>query len=140
MDIYFEVQFLTQPINSIAMKTKLKVILDIITAPVTFQVLGNKSFYDLIKETGYFENSNKVFEDDIAYVLLDNSELIEKWFEWSENKRSSDGWYLLTNDSRKYEVGRIDEEGKRGQFLEFTDKRNACAVFIKREIDELREH
>ena len=84
---------------------------------------------------------NRIFEDNIASALLNNTELINKMvLSGRRIKRSSDGWYLVKNDNEKYEVGKIDADGKKVQFLEFSDKRNACAVFIKREIDELRDY
>ncbi len=119
------------------MEEKVDVILRIVSLPITFYEIGNKSFYDLLKETGYFECSYEILEDNIATVLLDNQELVDKWFEWSENKRSYGGWYLLLNDNGKYEVGRIGHTGKKEQFLEYSNKRDACATFIKREIEEV---
>ena len=116
------------------------IILKIIWLPVAFYETGNKSFYDLLKETKYFECFNSISEDSIADILLSNIELIDKWFEWSENKRTSGGWYLVKKDNGKYEVGKISSDGKKSQCLEYDNRRKACAAFIKREIDELREH
>ena len=122
------------------MEKIVNIILKIISLPVAFYEVGDKSFYELLKETKYFEYFDNIFEDSIANVLLNNPAYIEKWLEWSEDKRSSDGWYFVINNNEKFEVGRINEDGKKGQYLEFSDKRNACAAFIKREIDELREY
>ncbi len=63
------------------MEKLVNIILKIISLPVVFYEVGNRSFYDLLKETKYFEYFDNIFEDNIANVLLNNPSLIEKWFE-----------------------------------------------------------
>jgi len=122
------------------MKKVTDVIVKVASLPVDLHEVQNSSFYELLRDTGYFEMCNSVSESEIANVLLGNLELVEKWFEWSENKRTSDGWYLLKNKNGNYEVGRIYKNGTKEVSLEFCDKISACAAYIKREIDEMREY
>lgn len=67
--------------------------------------------------------------DDIKAVLSTDPQLIDEWQRWSEDKRTSSGWYLESQDG-SHVVGSLS----RGDRLEFPDAASACAEFILREL------
>ena len=113
------------------------IIRDIIFLPKRFSE-GNSSIYSLLKESGYFGLHNQIGEADIFEELTEHLECIDQWLSLSENKRSSSGWYLKQNDSGKYVVGYFPPQ-ENLITTEYIDKAEACAVFIKREIEDIRK-
>lgn len=117
------------------MKTE-NVIDNIINIPAKFHYLGNVSFYSLLKETGYFDLFDQINEKQIKVQLIKHPEWIEQWLHYSDDKRVSSGWFLTKNGSQKYVVGYYPPE--KFKTLEFSDSKEACSVFIKFEIEEIR--
>ncbi|MCE3295144.1 MAG: hypothetical protein K0R65_858 [Crocinitomicaceae bacterium] len=109
---------------------------NIIDLPEKFYALGNVSIYSLLKETGYFEIHSKVTEENIIFELSQYPEYVDHWLGWSNDKRSG-GWYFQVKNNGKYLVGHypLSEAFKQ---MEFNDPKEACAAFIKREIEEIR--
>jgi hypothetical protein len=98
---------------------------------------GNDSIYSLLKESGYFELYNQISEADIFAELTQHLEFIEYWLSLSEDKRSSSGWYFKQHDSGNYVVGYFPPK-ENLKPTEYLDEVEACAVFIKREIEDIR--
>ena len=115
---------------------KHNILRDIVFLPKRFSE-GNTSMYSLLKESGYFELHNQISEVDILEVLNENLECIDQWLNLSEDKRSSSGWYFKQNDNGKFVVGYYPSDGN-FQLYEYNDELEACAVFIKQEIDDIR--
>jgi len=109
----------------------------IISLSTEFYNKRNVSIFTLLKETGYFEKYNQINENDILYELTIYPEFINKWFCWSENKRSRSGWYIKQNENNTYSVGYFPANRNIPQ-LEYFDIKEACAAFIIREIEEIR--
>src|SRR4030095_6744733 len=87
-------------------------ILKLVHLPRRFIDLGNVSFYALLEETSYFTVHDKVSEADIREALLRHPECVDEWILYSEDKRSSEGWYLKQNDKGGYVVGFVDSQGR----------------------------
>lgn len=119
------------------MKLQSSDVIQIIDLPVKFYASGNEeSMISLLSKTGYFRNYDQVSVEAIQEVLFDYPEKTRDWLEWSENKRTDQGWFLKQQGSF-YVLGRIsgnEEFDKR----EFTSLLKACASFIKLEIEEMR--
>ena len=109
----------------------------IISLSTEFYNKRNVSIYTLLKETGYFEMYKNINETDVLNELAIHPEFINMWFSWSENKRSSSGWYIKQNDNSTYTVGYFPTNKDMPQ-LEFFDIKEACAAFIIKEIEEIR--
>lgn len=109
---------------------------DIIFLPKRF-FEGNISIYSLLKESGYFELHNQISEADIFENLTQHLEHVDQWLNLSEGKRSSSGWYFKQNDNGKYVVGYFPTK-EHLKPTEYLDKVKACAAFIKREIEDIR--
>ena len=109
----------------------------IIALPRQFKEAGNKSIVALLKESGYFEYFDNVNENNIAIILGESPEMIDDWLIWSADKRVSSGWYILEKKENQYIVGYWPKN--KFEELHFSDKRLACASFIKREIEGIRD-
>ena len=107
--------------------------------PSRFYTERNVSIYALLKETGYFELHNEISESNIYEVLIQHPECINQWLSWSEDKRSSSGWYFKQDEDGKYIVG-FFPTSKDFNVNIYSDKTEACAVFIKREIEDIRDN
>lgn len=118
---------------------KFTVINNILHLPILFNSAKNdESMFFLLKNTGYFENYNEIREKDIYKELLKYPSLIEKWLKLSEDKRASSGNYFIDIDNEIYVVGFISEEKKTNQKT-YSDPFEACASFIKKEIEKIRK-
>ena len=115
-----------------------QIIKSILRLPEIFYTEQNKSIYSLLKKTGYFESFTEVNEKDIFDLLIQHPEYIKLWLNWSEDKRSSSGWYFKGSEDRKYIVGYYPDNGEI-KLSEYTNAAEACSVFIKREIEEIRK-
>jgi hypothetical protein len=104
--------------------------------PLDFR-LGTRSMIDLIKESGYLENAALLTVDSIEPFLRGNPPLVNAWLSYSEDKRSSRGWYVLKIGSNdEYEVGYLPD----GERLRFVDSVRAAAEFIVRELQDIRNY
>lgn len=110
----------------------------IIHLPRLFKSLGNKSMHSLLRDTGYFEIADQIYEEDIGKALKQHPECINEWQLVSDDKRTTSGWYFKELDNGKYIVGYFDLKRKDNSDVEFSDIREACAFFIKHEIEDIR--
>ena len=116
---------------------QIKETLNIISIPSRFYLDGNTlSFHDLLKESGYLEVSKNISEELLYEVLKSNSENFQSWLNWSEDKRTSEGWFLRTN-GENFEVGHITD-GNYENLTKFEDKLKACSFFIVKELDFIK--
>jgi hypothetical protein len=108
----------------------------IVAIPYKFHKLGNISTFALLKETGYFQNYEEVTESRILEALVKHPEHVSHWQGLSDDNRASSGWYF-TEDNKRYLVGSFPrKEGE--EPMQFADPKEACAVFIKRDIERTR--
>jgi hypothetical protein len=112
----------------------------IVTLPQTFHSLGNVSIFTLLKATGYFELHDQISEGDIRSALLCCPECVQEWIQYSEDKRSSSGWYLTLNDEGLYETAYFDIKAvpNTTNRVKYGHAIDACAAFIKHEIESVR--
>ena len=97
----------------------------------------DKSPFDLLKETGYFELHDQVLVSDIREALTRCPECVKQWTQYSEDKRTS-GWYIIQNGEDRYEVGSVAENGERSNQISLDSRFDACATFMKHEIEVIR--
>jgi len=96
--------------------------------------------FGLLKATGYFKLHDQISKQDIRAALLCCPECVREWMQYSEDQRSSSGWYFTLNDEGLYETGHFDiksvpNDTNRVQYENAVD---ACAAFIKHEIESIR--
>ena len=98
---------------------------------------NNVAIYSLLKEVGYFDMYNEVSEDVIREALLLHPNCVNDWIRFSEDKRSSAGWYFQQNGI-DYEVGFFSLNKNNIGPTKYSNSIEACAAFIKREIESIR--
>lgn len=114
-----------------------KVINSILHIPHDFHKLNNISIYTLLKESGYFEIYSLVSVEDIRVALVSEPWCAEEWLIYSEDKRCNSGWYFIKTKKHKYLVGYYPS-GDRSCTM-YDNHLDACAIFIKREIEDIRQ-
>ena len=77
----------------------------------------------------YVEARKHFDAQDLLSVILKRRELIEQWLRYSEDKRTSCGWYLMDTG----EVGRAAEPNEP---LHFGSIEEAVAEYVIRELDD----
>ena len=97
----------------------------------------NKSQYQIIIETKYIDYYNKINIENIKNALLRNDKLIQHWYNYSSDKRTCNG-YFLSENNYIYEIGYI--KNRKYEIINtFSSKLDACANFIKIELEDFRE-
>lgn len=107
-------------------------VVDLIQIPLELKST-NKSLLDLLK--GIMNNDDSIIFDLelIESELAKRVGLIEKWMEYSENKRST-GYYFKTNQD-VYEVGNLGPSYSINEVWAFDNGIKACAFFIQKELN-----
>jgi hypothetical protein len=124
-------------IRNVSMK-KSDIVGLLVTLPRRFYSLGNISMFSLLEVTGYFGIYEQVSEADIRAALVRHPECVQEWFHYSEDKRTSLGWYLTENDGQCYETGYIADAQTRTNRVQHDNTIGACAVFIQHELEDIR--
>lgn len=113
------------------------VINDLLEIPQRFKGT-NQSVYKLLEATGYFGVFDRINEKDILNSLMKKQHLVDEWLLWSENKRSVSGWYFKRESDNKYIIGYFSNQNINIPQIEYSDAKEACANFIKKEIEDIR--
>ena len=67
-------------------------------------------------------------ESDLLAIVKANPELVEDWLTYSEDKRTSGGWYVLRN-------GQVGQVHVSGGVIQFPSVEEAVAAYVLRELD-----
>lgn len=86
------------------------------------------SLRDAINRSGYRDIRPTLDWQDLLPYIQQQPELVEQWVMYSEDKRTSGGWYVL----RSAAVGRIEPTETSEQFETIEE---AVSVFVVRELD-----
>lgn len=111
----------------------------LIKLPRVFNSRGNISISDLLKETGYYEMNQQVSKEIIQTALSQQPECVDEWLSYSEDKRSSAGWYLKQEDINTYVLGFISGKAEENSQERYSDRIAACAAFIKHEAEDIKK-
>ena len=95
------------------------------------------SVFSLLKDSGYFDAYESISEEDIRAALDGHTDCIGDWLLYSQDKRSDEGWYFQQKDGGGYIVGYFP--GYKEQPRQYSSSTDACAFFIKRESEDIRE-
>ena len=98
---------------------------------------ANSSIYALLKYSGYFEMHDHITVESIREVLVERPDCAQDWIQYSEDKRSDSGWFILQNGA-DYQVGFYSRKAGITQTKNYSDRLEACATFIKNEIEDIR--
>ena len=99
------------------------------------QALADRSLRDLVDETGYRDLRPALSREAVAAHLAKHPKLVLSWLRYSEDKRTSGGWYLM-HPSSGWVVGRLGGSEQERE-LRFGSGPDACAEFILRELDSV---
>jgi hypothetical protein len=104
--------------------------------PADFNRRGDVSVLYLLEESGYDTVRDAVTVAIIQQHLQAHPNLIDLWAGYSDDKRCSSGWFF---DGR-YTTGHYSSSAGRSQEQVFTARSQACAEFIKHELESIREN
>ena len=110
----------------------------IIMIPIDFYKYGNVSVVSLLKKSGYFDSYNQITPGNIIPFLLENPAPVKDWIAYSEDKRSSEGWFFKKEAENIYTVGFFSLNETEKVIEKYTDPITACATFIKNEAESIR--
>jgi hypothetical protein len=117
---------------------KTNIVSQIVTLPRRFHILGDVSMFSLVEATGYFALHDQISEADIRAALVRWPECVQDWFQHSEDKRTSSGWYLAEDNESCYETGYVADARVFTNRVQYNNAADACAGFIKRELEAMR--
>ena len=92
---------------------------------------GDKSAFQLASEVQI--DTQSLDAAAIAKVLIAHPDLIDDWFRWSEDQRSSPAYYLV-EERGTFVVGRFPGQER----MVFSDRIAACADFVLKYVRQLR--
>ena len=95
---------------------------------------GNKSSYQLAKDSGFINDNKNNIILDIKEYLQNHISLINNWEIWSKDKRTTEGFYLILEN--------INAVGYLGSTLNenekyFNSALDACSEYIYLEISSI---
>ena len=86
----------------------------------------------LLRESGLVENPEALTRGEVANFLASHPETMESWLRWSEDKRTSCGWYLVV-ERLGFVVGYYPD----GPTSTFENMIDACTEFILLEAESM---
>ena len=98
-------------------------------ARVTSEPGGGKSIADALQRSGFVEHRASLTPADFKPLLEEDSGIAESWCQFSEDKRTSGGWYILQDS---FEIGSLEDESTRMQFDSLAE---AVAAYVVAELD-----
>ena len=109
------------------------VIASVCRMPSEFHRRGDVSILRLAEDSDYRAHQTAIGVEDFRQYLQAHPELVGEWYVYSDNKRTSSGWYF---DHATRRVGYYSGS-RREREQTFDDVTQACAAFIKHEIDSI---
>jgi hypothetical protein len=91
-----------------------------------------KSWRELLEEVEYGNMRKHIDVQLLAAHLIGNPHLLEQWFRYSEDKRTTGGWYLQARGDQAV-VGRLDPP----ESEVIRPLATAVATYILRELDQM---
>ena len=94
---------------------------------------SGRSLRELLEATEYRQLRADLTEPAIADYLASHPDVASEWSMYSDDKRTSGGWYFVHRDHR-WIVGRVESEPRHDE-REYESRLEACAHFILLELD-----
>jgi hypothetical protein len=109
---------------------------NVLALPSTFRSAGDKTVVQLLRESGYGGNRDTVTVAAVVEAIGRDPSIADAWRHYSEDQRSSGGWYIIETREGAYEVGFYPS----GPTFVFNDPVLACAEFIVREVEAMAQY
>lgn len=116
--------------------TKRETLDKVLHLPREFHDIRTVSIIALLKETGYSEIHDQISVDDIRTALMQCPECFDEWLAYSD-QRTNSIWGFRKESAEKYIVFYLDSHNILSITEEYSDCFDACAHYIKHEIDRL---
>ena len=117
------------------------IIENIIKIPIEMQENRDSNLLEIFTNSKYCDYYNSITESGIKRYLSINSDHINQWLVYSEDKRTDKGYFIVSKNE-EYLVGFCDiYSGNTIEIIEAYHKSqiaDACAKFIKLELEYLR--
>jgi hypothetical protein len=110
----------------------------VIRLPMALRLEEDVSLHELLVGSGYVEHHEQIAEEVIRERFALAPQCADDWIGYSEDKRTETGWYLRVLGKGKFEVGYIGGADDEGSMTTYSDKLDACAKFVKMEVESLR--
>lgn len=94
---------------------------------------SGRSVVEVVQASDYAAMRGQFALPDLAAYLRARPDLIKPWIVYSQDKRTSEGWYLRP----PYSIGRIAAESSPMTEVKHVDLAAACAAFIVAELGEV---
>jgi hypothetical protein len=94
---------------------------------------GGHSLRDVVDASGYAALRGEFAARELAAYLRDRPAVVESWVAYSEDKRTSEGWYLRPPNA----VGRVVLSPPPVREQRYPDLAAACAAFIIAELGDV---
>jgi len=101
--------------------------------PAEMRRQSRRSIREIVAASGYRELRGEFPASELAAYLRARPELMEQWVGYSEDKRTSEGWYLRPPNA----VGRVTSAPPPQREQRYVDLAAACAAFIIAELGEI---
>lgn len=85
----------------------------------------------------YTPHKDKISKQLIRSALSAHHDFISEWIQYSEDKRANPGWFIKPITNKRFEVNCLTQSSKVSHTEEYDDALDACAAFIKHEIDSI---
>jgi hypothetical protein len=103
--------------------------------PYNYNERGDISIGKLLAESGYVAFRDKIGVVEICQHLEAHPQFIDSWASYSSDKqRCKTGWFF---DDGRHLIWRYSSDGERACEQTFSGRAQACAEFIKRELDDI---
>ena len=113
---------------------------DVVTAvcrlAFDFYAARTVSPVQLVARSGYGRHRDEVTVPRLERCLAEYPEWVNAWLDYSEDKRSSPGWYIQGRERISFLVGYHEGRSSRPP-MRFDNKVRACAEFVRREVDDI---
>lgn len=121
------------------MDPALKIVASVCRLPRDFREKGTVSMRWLLETSGYMARADEITERHLETYLREHPELVNWWIAQSEDNRGSPAWYLQERtDAHKRGSAWVVGCYPGAVRQEFTDRFEACAFYIKRFVEEVR--
>jgi hypothetical protein len=97
----------------------------------------NATMNQVITESQYVYLHNDITEVALEQALIASPQVTDAWLKWSEFKPVSDTWRFYENEDGSFQVWHSSYK-RDDDILNTVNKFEACAAFIKREMETFR--
>jgi hypothetical protein len=100
-----------------------------------YHAMRTVSARELIARSGYGDRWRSFSVELLVATLRQHPDWVDAWFQWSEDKRVSSGWYISRRGESAFDVGQYPTVPP----VRYGDRTEACAVFVRYELASIAD-